>query len=467
MILLKFSRLHQPSTMPLQLVFGEGSAPIIPVEYIGIMASASWIKPGKVSLLHSLAWHSDSVASAHQLSYSVGDSQWLTSRFKWSDGVSISKEIIVSFNKSSNITNECVIPWFSTALHTVSHDFTFKGNHLAADINDIKWRDNTQCYYYSKTQYWKKITNRYESMAAHWVINPDFEMQSIKINYGPTPLEYVCYRVAHPEIGRVKLTFNGLRATSSSIKLTFKLPEKICQWGEGGGLLRAHDDLPILNRKIPIEPQLRSSYIVKPEILCVRTNDNQEILITGFDYQTSRSQFAATSTIKFCSRIDYERALNQLLKITVNGYDFFVFIEKPSTNRRFNYQSYSASGRSRFSELSAPTARTSSHTNQTTKTLLGLMSEIVEYSGWSIFSQIIDYPVQALAFSYSGKTPAEALVMCASAIGARLNIDDANKKIEVLPYWPVMPWDTDSAICDVIINDSLITQHNTTLNVKN
>ena len=232
--------------------------------------------------------------------------------------------------------------------------------------------------------------------------------------------------------------------------------------GNPGGLIRGSDDLHVIDFKIPVQPQLRSSYIMKPTITCVRVSDSLPILITSFSYQNSRSQFAATCNLGFCSRLDYERAQSQLLKLTINGYDFFTYVEKRTKSERFNNKTYTATGRSRFVELTEPYARATSYTNEAPKTLLGLMSDIIKLYPWTILSEIIDYPVPALGFSYKDKTPAQALAMCANAIGAMLKIDDSTQVITVLPKWPVMPWVTDAATCDVVINDSVIITHSTT-----
>jgi hypothetical protein len=133
-----------------------------------------------------------------------------------------------------------------------------------------------------------------------------------------------------------------------------------------------------------------------------------------------------------------------------------------------SWKSFSGSGYSRLSELSSPNQRPGNYTNTVPKTLAGLMADIVKDTGWTIDSNnIVDYAVPALAFSYNNKTPAEALKMCAEAIGAMLKVNDGTKVIEIIPKWPVMPWDTETAVCDVIINDSVILQHDTNKIIQN
>tara|TARA_B100002049_G_scaffold192974_1_gene150105 strand:- start:1031 stop:2008 length:978 start_codon:yes stop_codon:yes gene_type:complete len=205
---------------------------------------------------------------------------------------------------------------------------------------------------------------------------------------------------------------------------------------------------------------------MQPTINCVRVSDEQEILISNVDYTITRGQFCATANLKFCSRIDFERALGQELKISLNGYDFYVICEQPSTNNRFANQSYSASCRGRFALLSNPHARVTNYANPTAKTLAGIMSDILVNSGWSLESKMIDYPIPIGAFSYTDLSPASALLAVAKSIGAMLDFDDANKTVSVVPAWPVVPWDTTDAICDVILNESLILEHSTSQTIN-
>ncbi|WP_190367141.1 hypothetical protein, partial [Pseudoalteromonas sp. S16_S37] len=286
--------------------------------------------------------------------------------------------------------------------------------------------------------------------------------RAITVRYGPTDRVYICYRVAHPYAGKVIIRFKKRAITHTSpIKLSLNVPNKVCYWGLPGGLIRSDDDIPPIDRKIPIEPQLQRAYIMQPTITCERVDNAQQILISQFSYTSTRGQFSATGNIKFCSRIDMERAIGQELKLTINGYEFIVICEQAATSSKFAHNSYSANIRSRFALLSAPYARATNYTNSVDKTAAGIMSDILENSGWTLDNQMIDYPVPKGAFSYRGLTPAAALLKVANSMGAILDIDDINKKVSVVPEWPVNPWSTEQATPDIILNESLILEHNT------
>ncbi|MDK1288486.1 hypothetical protein [Pseudoalteromonas umbrosa] len=278
--------------------------------------------------------------------------------------------------------------------------------------------------------------------------------------YGPRKPIYVCRFSDHPRNGYVKMSFRDKRSTGS-VTLRFSNPGLFCYWTLHGGVVRSDDDIPTLDRKIPVEPQIQSSYIMTPTIKCCRINDNLDIAITSFSYSFARGQFAASGSVRFSSRIDMERAIGQTLLITINGYEFVMLCEQPSTSLKFANKSYSANLRSRFAELSAPYVRENNYTNKVTKTLEGLITDALANSGWTVQSQLIDYPVPANTFSYQGLTPAAAILQVAKSVGAILVFDDKAKKVNVLPEWPVNPWDVSNATCDVIINDSLILEHST------
>ncbi|WP_462171082.1 hypothetical protein [Pseudoalteromonas xiamenensis] len=295
-----------------------------------------------------------------------------------------------------------------------------------------------------------------------WPTFSELVTRNILIYYGPTAAEYYCVWTSHPAPGKVRVRFKGqLAGQTGKLKLRFKMPDKICWWGLPGDPVRSDDDIPAIDSKIPIEPQIQRAYIMQPTLACKRLSDSLDILISSVSYSISRSQFAATGTIKFCSRIDMERAIGQELQLLINGYEFVVICEEPATNSSFANHSFSAAIRGRFALLSEPFARTTNYSNPTALTIAGVMAEVVKNTGWTINNKMIDYPVPVGAFSYRNLTPAAALLKVAKSIGAILDIDTVTKVISVVPEWPVNPWATDSATCDVILNDSLILEHNT------
>lgn len=200
--------------------------------------------------------------------------------------------------------------------------------------------------------------------------------------------------------------------------------------------------------------------LMEPQISCIRVRDDAAVVLKSVSISQSRSQWASSGSLVFSSRIDAQRAANELLKISINGYDFYLLCESLSESRSFGKTSYSANGRSRLAELASPNKKAINYVNIEDRSFMGLMADIIANTGWTVASQITDYLVPANAFSYATKTPAEAINMMASSIGAMLDVNNSTRTITVIPQWPVVPWNTANAVPDVILHDGVILEFN-------
>ncbi|MDR8523484.1 hypothetical protein [Shewanella fidelis] len=283
--------------------------------------------------------------------------------------------------------------------------------------------------------------------------------QQLAIAWGPHKAQWICstkYRA--PEVGLLTMRFSesAIDSTQRPITLRFTESEKYCYFDDGGGLVDANPSLPTIDFKTSVEPQIRRSYLMQPKIHCERISDGLTIVLKSVTISQSRGQWASSGNMSFSSRIDAERAANELLKISINGYDFYLWCESLSESKSFGQSIYTASGRGRFAELSAPYVKACNYVNTQARSFMGVMADIIENLGWTLASEISDFNVPANAFSYAAKTPAEALNMMANAIGAMLDINNETKTIKVIPQWPTVPWNIAAAIPDVILHDAVI-----------
>ncbi|PHI35984.1 hypothetical protein CBQ28_17120 [Pseudoalteromonas sp. GCY] len=418
-IVIKLAQQASNKTSPITITFGGGDTPVI--EYISCEMDFN---------LSSQKSITNNVALAFGRAQDIDTINQLIS----SSAGSIGNNVYFNYlNQTKSGTKECSFGWSLSAQYSIERDFSWlKGKSVGAK-SCIEWRGKT---------------------ATH--------ESNYVIYYGLAERKYICYRVEHPKAGSIKMSLNKSQV-SPEFRVTIKMMpiEKVCYWGLPGGPVRSDDDIPPIDSKIPIEPQIQRYYIMQPSISCNRLSDDLKILINSINITWQRGQFAATGNIKFCSRIDMERAIGQQLKLVINGYEFVVICEQPSTSNRFANNSYSASIRSRFAELAAPYQRERNYVNTVDKTLAGIMTDILENTGWTLDNKMIDYPIPEGAFSYRGLTPAAALLKVASSIGAILDINDTIKTVSVVPEWPVNPWSTEQATPDVILNDALILEHNT------
>lgn len=445
---------------PLKVYFGEDdTVPVDPTfpflqANIGIESDLSWLTSALITKGQALAWQTQIVKTEFETAFGNAELTPAALRFDWQTTALVIAQNRVTWGNSGYVSNVIQMPY--KIITSIEYN--------EADFN---WLTQLDGEYAEFKQHWNNSELLKKAQELHWHVKPFLESRELAIHYGQTDKEYICYWRNHPFKGYVNLEFTEPTTLNNGrLVMRFNNPDKVCYWGLPGGLVRGDDDIPTIDRKIPIEPQIRNTYIMQPTINCVRVSDDVKILISSVNYSISRSQFSATASLKFCSRIDFERALSQELKISINGYDFYVICEQPSTSNRFANSSYSASCRGRFALLSAPYARATNYANPTAKTLAGIMSDILVNTGWSLDNKMIDYPIPTGAFSYTDLTPAAALLSVAKSVGAMLDIDNANKTVSVIPAWPVMPWDTENAICDVILNDSIILEHNTSQTIN-
>ena len=458
-LLMRFNKAYTVNVSPITMRFGDDTGPVDPAlpflqANIGIEVDSNWFNEQLLNNAATLKWQTNSVKA----------------------------EFITAFKQSEIITEQSAIVWHKTALVATNNAIKWANAGYVINViqmpyiitmaieyneKDFNWLTQLDVEHTEYNQHWDSSEVLTTSRDQHWHVKPILESSELVIHYGETDKQYICYWRNHPFKGYVNLEFTEpAQLHSGRLVMRFNNPDKVCYWGLPGGLVRGDDDVPTLDRKIPIEPQIRNTYIMQPTIDCVRVSDDLKILISSVSYSISRGQFSATCNIKFCSRIDFDRALGKELKISLNGYDFYVICEQPSTSNSFANASYSASCRSRFALLSAPYARATNYANPTAKTLAGIMSDILINTGWSLDNQMIDYAIPTGAFSYTNLTPAAALLSVAKSVGAMLDIDNADKTVSIVPLWPVMPWDTENAICDVILNDSIILEHNTSQTIN-
>ncbi|MCT7942376.1 hypothetical protein [Shewanella holmiensis] len=281
------------------------------------------------------------------------------------------------------------------------------------------------------------------------------------VKWGIPAARWVCSSKYRPPKSPIKIRFSDpFSANTTPITIRFTASPEVCEWYPGGGLLNPFPDLPDLDFNIPIEPQLRRYYLMQPTITCVRVSDNVPIVISNISISRSRGQWASSVNVDFSSRIDATRAENQLLKIGINGYEFFAYIEQLSCSKVFGSQTYTGTGRSRSAELASPYVLPTSYTNATSLSFAGLLSNILQFTDWTVaLNGIVDFNVPAGAFSVGNKSPIEQVQEAVSQLGCMLVCDDENQLLTVVPRWPTSPWMMDGATPDITLHDAVITSY--------
>lgn len=309
---------------------------------------------------------------------------------------------------------------------------------------DVAWRNGPELEISQLLQY------------QGWVVDAE---QSIA--WGPHSPRWICSTKYRPPVGRVTLRFNDLLgAQANPIVLRFTPSPEYCYYDDGGGVIDGPPVLPPFDFKIPIEPQIRRYYLMQPTITCVRVSDSLPIVITSVSISHSRGQWARAVSLEFSSRIDAERAHNELLLISINGYEFYAIAEQPSVSKVFGSATYNSTGRSRVAELAAPYKLPISYTNTVARSFAGLLGDLLQNTGWIVeLNGITDFTIPAGAFSVGNKTPIEAVAEAVGQLGCMILTDDAAKKLTIVPRWPTAPWEMATAVPDLALHDAVINSY--------
>jgi hypothetical protein len=478
-IILRFTKPWVSATSPISLRFGDDTPAVtvavsvtIPVTVVvdfavnvipvdttfGIEIGISWFALDAVEqallLAEFAADHEIQFKSAytsdvplsvdHSIAYRTDESIGLHADFVWLINDEIRTDTAVSWQIPESHGTAISFDWNTPVDHmynTVINwlDITAHQSHI-----NVSWID--------AKQHQTDLIIKYSGLAV------DTE-QSIK--WGFHEPRWVCSTKYRPPVGKVTLRFNEPLSTQPTpIVLRFTVSPNYCYWDDGGGLIDSNPVLPPFDFKIPIEPQIRRYYLMQPTITCVRVSDDLPIVISSVNISHSRGQWARAVSLEFSSRIDAERAHNELLLISINGYEFYAIAEQPSVSKVFGSATYSSTGRSRVAELAAPYKLPLSYTNATARSFAGLLGDLLQNTGWTVeLNGITDFTIPAGAFSVGNKTPIEAVAEAVGQLGCMILTDDAAKKLIIVPRWPTAPWAMATAVPDLALHDAVITSY--------
>ncbi|MGP1834308.1 hypothetical protein ACTTBA_14620 [Shewanella frigidimarina] len=462
MITLRFSQTWPNATSPITILFGGDVEPPLPIKppTLGIDLGVTWQPPLLATNDYQLSNSCERIGNQVQLgvlSKSATDyciaTQWqykpLTQRItvihyagNALTGLTVNWQWFVAPSVEQSVT----LPWLVPNQHStiMSVDWQVKPvlNTLHANIN---WCDGAELVSDITTAY------RYGNIR---LIQPS-------IAWGPHTASWICSTRYRPPTGKVTIRFSEPWASSTNpLQLRFTASANYCYFDDGGGLVDANPSLPSLDFETPIEPQLRRYYLMQPTITCVRVSDDVPIVISNISISRSRGQWASSVSIDFSSRIDASRAENQLLKVGINGYEFFTLVEQTSISKVFGNETYRGRGRSRSAELATPYVLPISYTNATSRSLAGLLTDMLQFTGWTIaLNGIVDFNVPAGAFSVGNKSPIDAVQEAAAQLGCMLLSNDETKALTVVPRWPTVPWLMDGVTPDLTVHDAVITSY--------
>lgn len=455
-VVLRFIKPWQNYTSPVRLRFVD--EPVIVDNSFGIECGFSWFTLDAVEQALMLAEFSSDVESKIESPWENYNADEVVIESPWISN--IANDSVLSINWLFNLDTQT-----NTSVNwslPIDHQISLSLNWVVPDEHQIQSLIN-----------WLDIDAHQLHTAVAWIDGQEQESSLMiqyrgivvddekSIKWGFHEPRWVCSTKYRPPVGKVTLRFNEPLSTQlTPIVLRFTASPNYCYWDDGGGLIDGNPTLPNIDFKIPIEPQIRRYYLMQPTITCVRVSDSLPIVITSVSISQSRGQWARSVSLEFSSRIDAQRAHNELLLITINGYEFYAIAEQPSASKAFGIETHSSTGRSRAAELSSPYLLPISYTNTVLRSLGGIISDLLQNTGWTAeLSGIPDFSVPAGAFSVGNKSPIDAINEAASQLGCMILADDATRKLTIIPRWPTVPWEMATAVPDLTVHDAVITNY--------
>lgn len=196
------------------------------------------------------------------------------------------------------------------------------------------------------------------------------------------------------------------------------------------------DDDTILVPNLPV-------YVMLPTMTAVRLPDRTPIPLLSISLQEERGgypwSFSAPMRREGLELINPDAGTLPEIEVSINGYPWTLVVEAYDDNRRFGSNTVSLRGFSPSALLAAPHAPTRTYTATADRTAAQLAEEELP-PGWTLVWDAVDWLIPGGTFSYADLAPIEAIAQLASAIGASIESDPAERRIRVAPGYPESPW---------------------------
>lgn len=462
-IVIRFSKPWHATTSPIVLRFIDEPIPEVPEVpispgTIGIMCGIGIAVGPSIAEQLSIESASQSHATQIRPQWQVGHvAQMVTAKWQAKALMGITASVVWRWNNL--VPCKADLLWLVPDLHAVQATSLWLSPEAVQTSIAMPWQQPAATGLIIALGLLQGELVATEVKLAHSNMRAAGDMQGIA--WGPHAARWVCSSKYNPQKGKITLKFTKpWQNAASPIVLNFTPSPNVCYWDDGGGLIGTNPPLPTIDFKIPIEPQIRRYYLMQPTITCVRVSDSLPIVITGVSISHSRGQWARSVSLEFSSRIDAERAHNELLLITINGYEFYAIAEQPSVSKVFGSATYSSTGRSRVAELAAPYKLPISYTNTVARSFAGLLGDLLQNTGWIVeLNGITDFTIPAGAFSVGNKTPIDAVAEAVGQLGCMILTYDAAKKLIIVPRWPTAPWEMATAVPDLALHDAVINSY--------
>jgi hypothetical protein len=210
---------------------------------------------------------------------------------------------------------------------------------------------------------------------------------------------------------------------------------------------------------------IRRVYIVLNEVSLRRVDGNISLPTTGMTINLDRQSWTWGFSAKLPGRVlpDLEPSSYGVpveLEAMINGVAYRFLVDQPARDREFGRNDLKIQGRGKSSFLTDPYAPIQSFGNTAARTAQQLMADVLtlngEPLGWSVDWYLEDWLVPAGVFSHQGSY-ISALNAIAGAAGGYIQPHPSLQRFNVLPGYPVVPWDWDTVTPDYELPADVVT----------
>jgi len=204
----------------------------------------------------------------------------------------------------------------------------------------------------------------------------------------------------------------------------------------------------------------RKAFTHMNSALLKRVSDNMPLDLRSFeakiDFDSWVWEFsAALNTESSYAAVEPDENGFQEVEANINGYIFRGLVERAAANEE-RTSNFTLSGRGPAAELARPYAPQSSYTEEQARGLRQLIEDRLTATGWTLDWQITDFIVPADVVSFHNSTPFEAINQLTEAIGARIQANRETQVLQILPRYPIKPWQWDSETPALALGEAVI-----------
>lgn len=145
----------------------------------------------------------------------------------------------------------------------------------------------------------------------------------------------------------------------------------------------------------------------------------------------------------------------KIIHVTINGYVWYLLVEKIVTTKRFGQTSIKISGRSLTALMGKPYNQIGSVNFGSLLTNQQIVDQILPL-GWTVIWDMPVWNISAGAYGYQNKTTVDALKEIADMMGSSIVPTRDSQEITFRSRYPVSPWNFDATTADIVITDDAI-----------